>query len=173
VLEKRAVGRLWRHQPIRLRVEAVNLSEANFAAIEIEVHIPGEVRSWPDQLDQSGDAPALPHRPAVLGTPKRLSFGLPAGVLDATMRRSYFQPIPNTPSITAGPGYTVRDTGSVTVNFHGVDLRPEQRLSLPAVPLLVDADEGTVLDCEWTATARNVPRRPVGTVRSHGWPVEP
>ena len=70
------------------------------------------------------------------------------------------------PSIDTGPSFTVRDTDSdsdsVTIDFSGLDLRPEQRLKLPPVRLLVDALEGSVLDCTWKATAGNVPRRLTG-----------
>jgi len=69
------------------------------------------------------------------------------------------------PSINTGPNFTVRDTGSVTIDFDGIDLRPEQRLKLPPVRLLVESPEGSILDVEWKATAGNVPRRLTGSFR--------
>lgn len=40
--------------------------------------------------------------------------------------------------------------------------RPEQRLELSCVRLLVDAADGMVLNREWTAAAGKVPRWPTG-----------
>ena len=155
--------RLWRHRPICLQLVAVNLSEANFTDIEVEVHISGDVRSWPEELDEfrRGEEHLLPEPPPVLGTPVPKSF-LPDGT--RTLRESLgatniITGSSHTLTIPSGPSFTVRDDGSVTINFVGVDLRPEQRVPLPVVRLLVDADERTVLDCEWKATAGNVPRR--------------
>lgn len=161
-LQERCMWRLWRHQPLCLQLEAVNLTEANFTEIELEIHVPGDVHSWPEELDDLhwGDEPALPERPAVLGTPKRKFPFLgeyPSSLIAAPVPDSY-----RMPSINTGPSFTVRDTGSVTVDFSGIDLRPEQRLKLPPVRLLVDALEGSVLDCGWKATAGNVPRRLTG-----------
>lgn len=160
-LQQRAAWRVWRHRPIFLRLEAVNLTEANFADIELEIHVPGDVRSWPEALDdfrRAGETP-LPDRPAALGTRKRRSLFDIGSVPTGLMRPPVLGDSYRTPTISRGPSFTVKDSGSVTVDFSGIDLRPAQRLKLPPVRLLVDAPEGTMLDCEWKATAGNVPRR--------------
>ncbi len=165
-LQSRCVWRLWRHRPICLRLEAVNLTEANFTDIELEIHVSGDVRSWPEELDDlcREDEPALPERPAALGTPKRrYRFGVewdPSSLIRPPTLSNY-----RVPSINTGPNFTVRDTGSVTIDFDGIDLRPEQRLKLPPVRLLVESPEGSILDVEWKATAGNVPRRLTGSFR--------
>ena len=155
-LQERCSWRLWRHRPACLQLEAVNLSEENFSDIELDIHVPGDVRSWPDELKDMtwGDEPSLPGRPVVLGTPQRKGFGIDyASILNPVAANSY------TPSISRGPSLTIRDTGSVTISYSGIDLRPEQRRELQRAPLIVNVPEGTTLDCEWSATARNVPRR--------------
>jgi hypothetical protein len=160
-LQERCVWRVWRHLPICLLLEAVNLTEGNFTDIELQIHVPGDVRSWPEELDdlRRGVEPTLPDRPAVLGTPKRT---FPVVLGDFNIAR----PVLNSyqvPLVNSGPSFTVKDTGSVTIDFSGIDLRPEQRLKLPPVRLLVSNPEGSVLDCAWKATAGNAPRQLAGT----------
>lgn len=83
-IQEQAVWRLWRHEPICLALEMVNLTEDNFAHIEIEVHVPGDVRTWPEEIEDiaKGPKPKLPDRPAVLGT--RTPYGLPRLNFDPT-----------------------------------------------------------------------------------------
>lgn len=163
-LEQRWIWRLWRHVPICLQLEAVNLSETNFSDIELSIHVPGDVSPWPDDLDDIswGDEPELPSRPAVLGTPRRTApfgVGLSTSVLDAGLMRSIGSP----PTLQRGPSFFARESGSTTIDFTDIDLRPEQRVILPKVRLLVRAAEGEVLNCSWQATARNVNRRLTGS----------
>lgn len=161
--ERLFVWRLWRHQPAWLRLEAVNLTADNFTDIELQIHVPGAVRRWPEELEEMAEdeRPELPDRPAVLGTLKPNSLlGLGDNSIFSAphypeLRQASFGP--------AGPSYTVRDGGSVTITFEELHLRPGQRRQLPGVPLLVDATEGTVLDCEWQATASNVSGQRTGT----------
>ncbi len=63
-----------------------------------------------------------------------------------------------------GRGYTAENTGSVTLIFDPVDLRPGEELALPSVPLLVDAEPGTTLQCTWNATASNVDGQLTGSL---------
>jgi hypothetical protein len=115
-----------------------------------------------------GHEPQLPERPAVLGSPKRIPLGFegyPTSLISSGIDKQI-----NTAAISRGPTFTVRDTGSVTVEFSDIDLRPEQHLALPKVRLVVGAPEGTTLDCEWKATAGNVPRRPSGSFGLVGGP---
>lgn len=101
---------------------------------------------------EPGEEPGLPRQPLRLGTPTpryNLGAGHTFGLND----------LPLDPVYGTDPGYTVEDTGSVDIHFDNFDLRPEDRIELPTVPLLVDASAGTLLACEWTATAGNVPGR--------------
>lgn len=160
-LEKRMAWRLWRHEPMSLAIVITNLTEVNFTDIELTIHVPGAVTSWRDGVLDVVDDPErvrMPKRPAPLGTRKPNPFLAAAysapyvPVLNPTVK---YQP-------DRGPSYRVRDGGSVDIDFSDIDLRPEQRLELDAVPLLVDAAAGTVLQCQWSATAGNVHRRVTG-----------
>lgn len=151
-LLRRYRWRLRKHLGTRLCIEAVNPTEDNFTGIELEIHVPGRVQKWPDDAGTNDvDEPELPARPLVLGSPKpKIPNSWPGSALMAPPR------MPSELGRFAGPSYTVKNTGSVTVSLTGIDLRPKQRLRLPSVPLLVDESEGAVLDCQWTATASNV-----------------
>ncbi len=66
------------------------------------------------------------------------------------------------PAIGRGPSYRVRNSGSVDIDYTDIDLRPEERLELDPIELLVKVPESTVLQCDWSATAGNVNRRLTG-----------
>jgi hypothetical protein len=161
-LERRVFWRLGRHIQSHLRLEATNPTDENFSDIVIKLHISGDVRSWPEEAEEftwSDDEPDLPSRPDVLGTPKSTMH-----IFDP--RRLQIPTFPNVPITRVeprGPRFNIRDTGSVDIDFEQVDLRPRERLQLPSVPLLVDASEGTVLQCNWTATASNTRGQHTGT----------
>lgn len=161
VIDQRFVWRLVRHRPIWLRLEAVNLTEDNFTDIELQIHIPGEVCSWPDRhVDiADGDLPALPERPAPLGTRKPSAL---AALADRPIIKLWPPETCQAPGGLTGPGFTIRDGGSVTIDFEPFDLRPRQRHPLDEVPLSVGAVEGTALDCRWTATAGNASGQQTG-----------
>jgi hypothetical protein len=50
----------------------------------------------------------------------------------------------------------------VTVTLERFDLRAQQRQQLLPVPVLVEAPTGTLLTCDWTATALNVSGQATG-----------
>jgi hypothetical protein len=136
-----------------------NLTETNFEAVDLRVHIAGDVEAWPEEWqDQPTSEPGFPERPRRLGTPTP-GFDY-SGVLAP---RPAMHPTYNFPTPSLGPGFTVENTGSVTITFDDLDLRPEDQVSFDSVPLLVKAPAGTVLSCSWTATARNVTGRLRGT----------
>lgn len=152
-IQERCVWRLWNHQPFSLQLEILNLTDDNFTDIRIELHVPGDVHSWPEDLRTSDprSEPGLPNRPDVLGTPRPM-YGFGSNRLLSAVQSPRF---PSTQPPTRGPGVEVHDTGSVTINYSGIDLRPHENTSLSPVRLLVEAQAGTVLDCEWKATAGN------------------
>ena len=61
------------------------------------------------------------------------------------------------------PGFTVRDSGSVDVEYEPVHVHPSSPELLPDVPLLVNEPVGTELEVRWWATARNADKRISGT----------
>ncbi len=54
-----------------------------------------------------------------------------------------------------GQGYTVRDSGSVDIDYVEFELRPGGSHVLPPVPLAVNEPPGVGLRVEWQATAAN------------------
>lgn len=147
--------RVWRHLPACLQLVAVNQTDDNFTDIEIEVRIPGEVATWTQDLAAVGvgGGAMFPTRPDVLGTPKVLpsvtissSYGavgsITSGAVEA--RRVDLAGLP-----------VAKGAGPVTVIYSKIDLRPQQRKLLPVRRLIVDVAEGGLLDCAWSATARN------------------
>jgi hypothetical protein len=146
------VWRMWRHRPLSLQLAIVNRTDSNFTDVELEVHIPGDVATWARDFEDVayGDKPVLPTRPNVLGTPRSLFPGMPSGIYLSPSIANLAPPAPY-----RGPTYEARDSGSVTVVFSDIDLRPRQRVTLPHVRLLVDAPEDSTLDCTWKSTARS------------------
>jgi hypothetical protein len=159
-LEHTFAWMLWRHDPCWLHIEAQNTTDLNFTDVRLELHIAGAVRRWPkdwlDAADRDGE-PAFPNRPAQLGTPKP-RFNLGPGLLSPSVPLPRLIPA----SQIGGPRYNVTDTGSVTVVLERFDLRAQQRQQLLPVPVLVDAPAGTLLTCDWTATALNVSGQATG-----------
>lgn len=70
--------------------------------------------------------------------------------------------IPNSNFVDPIPSFEIEDTGSVTITYAPVDVRPRTPTVLPAVDVLVNEREGTVLRVEWTATAENVDGKVAG-----------
>jgi hypothetical protein len=156
-LVDRYLWRLWHHAAARLSLSLANLTEHNFKAVHLRVDVEGDVQAWPeDWVDQPENEPALPRRPRPLGTP---TPALDYSAMNRLLTPSY--PLPTIRGL--GTGYSVENTGSVLITFDSLDLRPEARVSLDAVPLIVREPAGTVLNCSWTATARNVPGRLTGS----------
>ncbi len=158
-LQERYLWRLWHHEPARLTLTLHNLAETNFEAVDLRVHIAGDVEAWPEEWqNQQTSEPGFPKRPLRLGTP---TPGFDYSSVLAPRPTVY--PTYNFPTPPLGAGFTVENTGSVTITFDDLDLRPEDQVSFDSVPLLVKASAGTVLSCSWTATARNVTGRLRGT----------
>lgn len=163
-LAQRFYWRLWRHKPMKLRLAITNLTDMNFSSIEVKIHVPGDVSEWPEELEEFvwGDESPMPRRPAPLGT-RKPSFLRTAAVLPSYLNVPYpSHPTYVPPAIERGPSYRVRNSGSVDIDYTDIDLRPEERLELNPVELLVKVPDGTVLHCDWSATAGNVNRRLAG-----------
>lgn len=61
-----------------------------------------------------------------------------------------------------GPGFIVRDTGSVDIEYDEFELRPDEMIRLDPVPLFVREDPGATLTATWQATAEGVRKRLTG-----------
>src|SRR6266545_6070232 len=71
-----------------------------------------------------------------------------------TPRPAMFGRRPSCPH-APGRGYTVRDSGSVDIDYVEFELRPGGSHVLPPVPLAVNEPPGVGLRVEWQATAAN------------------
>lgn len=133
----------------KLHLVVENLTLQNFKNVEVVVHLPGNVTGWSlRELRELEDAPAPPRRPQPLGTPR--PFPNVTDNLVAQIAR------PSLPSFDPGPGFSADNTGSVTLTFDPVDLRPKSLEPLPAAPLIVHEPVGSELVFTWRATADNV-----------------
>jgi hypothetical protein len=163
-LMERAIWDLYRHSPALLHLEVTNPTDLGYTAVRLILHIPGEVKSYPDELADvaEGDRPRFPAPPTPLGTPTVTDHPL-----IAQMARGYgtiMPPLFPGPgrSFDPGPGYTVRDSGSVDIEYREFELRPGQTMTLESVPLLVREDPGVALTATWYATAADVRGRLTG-----------
>ncbi len=144
----RAFARFARHGPAQLNLVAHNATEVGLCAVRLHVHVSGEVRRL--DADAAGNEPGMPPVPLPLGTPSRRSPQSPgADTGDVRPAPPFMAPRP-------GQGYTVRDSGSVDIDYVEFELRPGGSYVLPPVPLAVNEPPGVGLRVEWQATAANV-----------------
>ncbi|SCL45649.1 AlbA family DNA-binding domain-containing protein [Micromonospora peucetia] len=150
-LVHRGAWDLFRHEPASLNVTVANPTDVGFVGVRLELHVPGQVQSYPEELVEAleGDRPDAPRAPKPLGTP---TFRSPIQ-LGVHNFGSYI-PAPVFPG--PGPSYTVRDTGSVTIVYDDFELRAEDAMTLEPVPLLVHEEPGTTLTATWSATANGI-----------------
>lgn len=153
----RALWALYRHELAMLRVLVTNPTDLGYKAVRLVVHVPNDVKCYRDELLEIAE-----HRRVDFPTPPR-PLGTPT-VTQGILRDfgQYQRIIPNIaipnigPHFGPGPGYTVRDTGSVDIEYDEFDIRPGDEYALDPVPLIVNEDAGTMLPVTWYATASDV-----------------
>lgn len=160
-LPRRLLYRRLNHLGASLRPTVDNLTERNFAQLRVRLHVPGAVRTWPDDLtDEVTRLADLPTRPRPLGAKVKVESSF-----DKMMAQGIYAPtLPMMPSFDnfRSPGFTARDIGSVEIEYDPIHLHPSSPEPLEAVPLLVDEPVGTELTVEWSATAENADKRVTG-----------
>lgn len=152
----RAHWELFRHAPAMLRLQVSNPTDLGYTGVRIALHVPGAVKSYPEELLDmlEGDRPDIPNPPKPLGTPKVFNFTPPLATYDlARILR---------PGSSSGPAYTVRDTGSVAIEYDDFELRAHETTTLEPVPLLVREGPGETMAATWSATASQVRGRLTG-----------
>jgi hypothetical protein len=146
---------LWREIESRsatFRVAIHNATDRNYAAVEVEVYVPGDVHGFdPDDIDEVRGN--IPQRPRAFGTrkPRNLGFG-------------YGSVMPSFP-YSSGPirlGPRIDNSGSMRVTFPPVDLRPGEWLLLDPIHISTISAPGEVLRGTWEATATNADGRATG-----------
>jgi hypothetical protein len=133
-----AVAGLMDKELARLQLGVRNRTDTNFPDVEIVLHIAGRVRGLEDLHVE------LPAKPRRFGTVAGLGeFRFPTGLGIPDLGSTY----------DFGTGPTIDNSGSVTITFPVVDLRPLRTADLDEVDLLVPADGATSLTATWTATS--------------------
>lgn len=133
------------HGTARVQFALENHTDHNFADLLVELHFPGPVRAA-FEVDDLDGATDLPGPPWLWGDTRRFTAalhyaGLPS--MDIKPRLPRFGSVDN--------------TGSTTIRFPPVDMRPGYRHALDEVNLLVDPQlAGQTLTGRWTATSRSV-----------------
>jgi hypothetical protein len=133
-----AVSSLMDKEMARLQLGVRNRTETNFPDVEVVLHIAGRVRGLEDLHVE------LPAKPRRFGTVASGlgQFRFPTGL-----------GIPDLGAYDLGTGPIIDNSGSVTITFPVVDLRPMGTADLDDVDLLIPADGATSLTATWTATS--------------------
>lgn len=162
-LLSRAAWEVYRYPPAMLQVEVTNPTDLGFLRVRLVVHVAGDVHCFPEEMSDlvERDRPSIPRPPEPLGTPS-LSEGHRMLQLANVRAFPHFQLSHIDVAPGLGLGYTVRDTGSVDIEYDEFELRPDETIRLDPVPLLVREDPGTILPATWHATAEGVRKRLTG-----------
>ena len=158
LLPSQARARAIEGRPPSLNLVLVNETEDNFAAVRVNVAIPGEIQAHNNALHALPMMPARPHPwcPTVgLENSGAVSGILHFDDLSAPSEQGLLRPIFN-------------DSGSAPMEFGDIDLRPGQSVRFAPVYLTADAElAGKTLVAEWTATSTST------SGMARGWiPVE-
>ncbi len=126
----------------RLHLAVLNLGDDNFENVVTELFLPGavaaffDVRETEDQLD-------FPARPRKWG-PRTFDYRIAAPFMPHNLGIERLSP------------GKISNSGSSTVRFAPVHVRPQHKHSLHDIHVVAIAGEASLLDGTWTATATNV-----------------
>ena len=117
-----------------MQLLVINETEHNFTGVRVEVSIEADVWAFRSAKDA---LPDLPRRPREWGTTPGISV--------PTL------PVVQTPDLF---GPDIDNSGSTSIGFHDVDLRPSARDELDPIFLVAGAElAGATLTAKWTATS--------------------
>jgi hypothetical protein len=157
-LLKRGVWQLSRHRPAKLAVQMRNSSRRNYAMVGVVLTIKSPVIRGYDRggldLIAKDKPPPLPKPPPPWGTPPPSAAAMWSDLVPSFAQGPTLAGLPSLPRPHPGWETSTDDLG-VTVVFDPCDLRPYGLIQLPAVPLVVATEPGTVICVEWAATATN------------------
>lgn len=129
-----------------LRLQLHNPTERNVPAVQLEVHLEGNVGSFDEDVPQV----ELPQSPRPWGPRKTSRYGdISSSLLDPLSR--IYSPTSIGQSLIRR--YSSENSGSTIIRFDSEDLRPFGRVALEEVPLLVRADVGARIIGRWRATS--------------------
>ena len=121
-----------------------NETERNFSAVRVEVAVDADVQAYESDFDAR---PPMPRPPRAWGTPRWMGALGSLGVLP-------YEPI--NPLIIPGgrSGPYIDNSGSTSIAFDDVDLRPGGQVRLDPLHLVADAAlAGKTVTAEWVATS--------------------
>ena len=117
-----------------MQLQVINETEHNFTDVRVEVAIEADVRAYRSVEDA---LPDLPKRPR--------EWASRQGLFVPTL------PVVQTPDLF---GPDIDNSGSTSIGFHDVDLRPSARDELDPIFLVAGAElAGATLTAKWTATS--------------------
>lgn len=142
-----------------MRLTIHNPTDRPFESVEVEVHLPGQVRALdPENVPEPSDEMPRPPRPFGERTLKAEygSFGR------SQFLSGVYSP-PRIPHLRRGP--QIDNGGSAKITYEPFTLRPQTRETLADIHLRITEPPGTVIECTWEAASTNAEGRVKGTLR--------
>ena len=136
-----------------------NDTDENYPEVEVRVHIDGSVEAVPHAKRASNEG-RLPNRPRPYGPVRRrlgaATFGHLTDFLNSPIHHGNWI-VPPVAAGSKGPSVQIENSGSVTLTFTPVDLRPrQQNVPLPTAVLLAHIPSGATVRATWEATSSGV-----------------
>ena len=140
-----------------LRLVLVNPTDRVFEDVLAEIYFPGKVRAL-NLKDVSRRAPTKPHRPRAFGKGTMLGLGLDSFSPQHIM-------IPSSANHVSRPAPIINNSGSATIKYPPVTLRPGARVQLDDIILVIEESPGPAIHGTWEATATNTRGRVKGDLK--------
>ena len=120
-----------------------NDTETNFPAVEVVLHVPGDIEA----VAPDDSVPDLPAPPTPYGPKTKDPFNIGSALMPSLLRP------PNVPALWIGQQVRIENSGSVTLHFDPVNLRPRKTVMLPDLVLLPQANASDSITATWQATS--------------------
>lgn len=146
----RAVRTLRKELSPAVRFRVRNLSERNYAALIVHIHVEGDVRAYRHTPQFSNLKTYVPKSPRLWGP---WNTDLLRKFPTIPDRLYPVQPQHSTAARLATRSTDIVNGGSVDLTFPPIDLRPGRTVDLDALTLVAGPDVGSQIDCAWDATA--------------------
>jgi hypothetical protein len=141
----------------QLELAILNLTDHNFRDVDVVMEFGGDVWSAFTRFDIDDDQVILPSRPTRWASIEAKVAGVPrvsSGLFFPGLAAPRVDALSSTP--TKPPGSS-SNSGSTTLHFSSVDVRPEYRHKIGPVHLVASAEyAGSLVHGTWYATAKNV-----------------
>ncbi|MDQ6525135.1 ATP-binding protein [Nocardioides sp. LHD-245] len=146
----RAVRTLRKELSPAVRFQIRNLSQRNYAALVVHVHVEGDIRAYDHTPRFSNLKTYAPKPPRIWGPWKtdllqRMAPNLPERLHPVQSYNAAASPVTRSTDIVNG--------GSADLTFPPIDLRPGATVELDSLTLVAGPDIGDQINCTWDATA--------------------